>query len=152
MNVQEFLDSKKVKFQILSHEPTYDAQRMAQAVDVPGRDVAKTVLLRGGENQYIVAVLPAPEHVDLAKAATVLGQAKVELATEIEMGEHCPDCETGALPPFGSQYGMQTLLDESLAAHKELVFESNTHAESIRMSVRDFQELEKPTVGRFILA
>ena len=68
------------------------------------------------------------------------------MATEIEMAELCPDCEIGALPPFGSQYGLKTVVDESLVADEWIVFEGNTHAEAIRMKFADFCDIEHPLV------
>ncbi|NIL97263.1 MAG: deacylase [Planctomycetales bacterium] len=151
MQVQEFLKEKNVVFEALQHEPTYDAQRMAQAVHTSGHEVAKTVLLRAGANEaYVVAVLPADEHVDFGKVGTALGCEVVELASEREIAAHCPDCEVGALPPFGSQYGMQTLVDTSLTEDEDIVFEGNTHREAIRMKFADFQRLENPLVGSFV--
>ena len=79
----------------------------------------------------------------------MLNGAKVELATEIEIAEHCTDCEMGALPPFGWKYGMETLVDESLTKDEEIVFEGNTHRESVRMKYADFYRLAAPLVGSF---
>ena len=152
MNVQQFLNERHVAFDVLAHRATYDAQRMAQAVDVPGREVAKTVLLRcPGGHDYAVAVLPATRRIDFTRAAKALGGEMVELATEIEISRHCPDCEIGALPPFGSQYGMKTIVDKSLAEDEEIVFEGNTHEEAIRMKYTDFCRLEKPQIASFTL-
>ena len=72
---------------------------MAQALHVPGREVAKTVLLRSRGGPYVVAVLPATKSIDFKKASQALGGAPLELATELEIAEYCPDCEFGALPP-----------------------------------------------------
>ena len=117
MNVQRFLNDRRVPFDLLTHEPTYDAQHMAQAVHVPGREVAKTVLLRANHGyKYIVAVLPATRMIDFAKSSRNLCDTELALATELEMADICPDCEIGALPPFGSHYGLNTVVDESLAA------------------------------------
>jgi Ala-tRNA(Pro) deacylase len=150
MKVQDYLNQNNVAFDTLEHEPTYDAQRMAQAVHTPGHEVAKTVLLRAADGAYVVAVLPADEQIDLAKVAKALGATTVELATEHEIAERCLDCEIGALPPFGSQYGMQTLVDESLAEDEKIVFEGNTHREAIRIAFDDFRKLEKPLISSFI--
>ena len=150
MNVKNFLTEKNVEYEVVTHRATYDAQRLAQAVHVLGQEVAKTVLLRAGDQQpYVVAVLPSTRNIDFAKAARALGSSHAELATEIEIGEHCRDCEVGALPPFGSQYKMKTLVDESLAKDEEIVFEGNTHEEAIRMKYQDFLRLEKPLVADF---
>jgi Ala-tRNA(Pro) deacylase len=147
MNLQTFLKERRVPFDILTHEPTYDAQHMAQAVHVPGREVAKTVLLRANHGyKYVVAVLSATSMIDFQQAAKALGGSELSLATEVEMTGVCPDCEIGALPPFGSHYGLETVVDESLAADEWIVFEGNTHAESIRMKFADFCDLEHPLV------
>ena len=123
---------------------------MAQAIHVSGCEVAKTVLLRADDGMtYVVAVLPADKHIDLAEASKVVGDEQLHLATEVEIACHCPDCEVGALPPFGSHYGMKTLLDSCLLGQDEVVFEGNTHHESVRMSVEDFQRIEEPLTGSF---
>lgn len=151
MNVQEFLNDKQVEFAVLPHSHTFDAQRLAQALHTPGGEVAKTVLLRADNGgQYIVALLPAPKQLDLKKVSHALGGRQIELATEKEIQEHCPDCEVGALPPFGHQYGMQTLVDEGLTEDEEIVFEGNNHREAIRMRFEDFRAIEEPLIGKFM--
>jgi Ala-tRNA(Pro) deacylase len=150
MKVQEYLREKDVSFEVMEHEPTYDAQHLAHAVHVHGQEVAKTVLLRADHGyKYVVAVLPATHRIDLRKASELLGGANAELATEMEIAEHCPDCEFGALPPFGWQYAMKTIVDQSLAKDEEIVFEGNTHDEAIRMKYADFHRLAEPLVGAF---
>src|SRR5262245_60614540 len=135
MNVADFLTKQNVEFQVLPHPDTYDAQHLAQVLHIPGREVAKTVLLRAnGGSKYLVAVLPATRHIDFAKASAALGGSSLQLATEVEISSHCPDCEIGVLPPFGSQYGMLTLVDENLTKDEQIVFEGNTHHDAIRMS------------------
>jgi Ala-tRNA(Pro) deacylase len=147
MKVVEFLAKHNVRFESLPHLVTYDAQHLAQMLHVPGREVAKTVLLRAnGGYRYLVAVLPATKKIDFAKASAALGGSKIRLATEAEVAEHCPDCEIGVLPPFGSQYGMVTLVDESLTKDEEIVFEGNTHHDAIRMKFADFRRIEEPLI------
>jgi Ala-tRNA(Pro) deacylase len=150
MNVAELLQEKKVEYDVIPHRDTYDAPRMAQTLHVSGHEVAKTVLLRVDSGYlYCVAMLPANKTIDFEKASKLMGGSKLKLASEVEIGEHCPDCEFGALPPFGSQYGMKTLVDDSLAQGEEIIFEGNTHHEAIRMKFQDFRELEQPQVGDF---
>ena len=150
MKVPEFLKERHVDFDLIPHRDTYDAQRMAATIHVTGREVAKTVLLRADRGYaFVVAVLPANKSVDFELASELLGGSRLELATEVEIAQHCPDCEFGALPPFGSQYAMKTIVDESLLDEEELVFEGNTHHEAIRMKVEDFREIEQPLVGSF---
>jgi Ala-tRNA(Pro) deacylase len=112
--------------------------------------VAKTVLLRADHGfRYLVAVLPADKAIDFERLSAVFGGACFELATEAELVQHCPDCEVGVLPPFGSQYGMMTIVDERLTADEEIVFEGNTHREAIRMRFDDFRRAEEPTIVSF---
>jgi Ala-tRNA(Pro) deacylase len=150
MNIPDFLRQEKVKFEVIPHHDTYDAQHLAQAVHVSGRLVAKTVLLRTeGGSLFVVAVLPANRSVDFERAADVLGVDRVELATEQDVAQHCSDCETGALPPFGRHYGMKTMVDESLLEDEEITFEGNTHHEAIRMKLKDYRRIEEPLTGSF---
>jgi Ala-tRNA(Pro) deacylase len=148
MNVQQFLNQRHVAFETLDHRPTYNAQRLAQVVHVPGNEVAKAVLLQADDG-YVLAVLPATRSVDLERAREAAGARTVELATEPECAECFPDCELGALPPFGSRYGLKTLVDRSLLEDEQIVFEGNTHHEAIRMKLRDYMELEKPLLADF---
>ena len=151
MKVASFLKEQRVPFDLIPHRDTYDAQRMAATIHVSGREVAKTVLLRasGGET-YVVAVLPANKSVDFQEAGRLVGGGELELAAESEIAERCPDCELGVLPPFGSQYGIKTIVDRSLVEDDEIVFEGNTHHEAIRMKFEDFQRIEQPLVGSFV--
>ena len=147
MNIPQFLGQRHVTFEVLQHPQAFDAQHLAQAVHVSGHHVAKTVLLRANKSDYVVAVLPATHYVDLDKTREALQAQTVELATEVEMSERCPDCEVGSLPPFGSQYQMRTVVDSLLTADEDMVFEGNTHTEAIRMKSRDFLTVEKPLVA-----
>jgi Ala-tRNA(Pro) deacylase len=150
MNIKEFLTKRHVRFEVLPHEHSYGASRLAQAVHAHGREVAKTVLLHANHGfTDVVAVVPSNCHVNLERARELLGGAELNLANEEDIRAHCPDCEVGVLPPFGSQYGMRTMMDESLAKGEEIVFESNTHNEAIRMRTADFFHAETPLVGAF---
>lgn len=148
MKVQQFLDERGIAFEVLTHEPTFSAQRMAQAVHVCGDNVAKTVLLKA-DGQFVLAVLPATHQIHLEMAREALAAHLVELAPENELVSVFPDCERGALPPFGSQYGLETLVDASLAEDDEIVFEGNAHREAFRMKYRQYEDLENPQVAVF---
>jgi len=150
MNVAKFLERGHYKFERVPHQPTYSAQRLAHELHVSGREVAKTVLLRAnGGYEFVVAVLPASKKIDIKRASKLLGGAKVELATEFDIAARCPDCDFGVLPPFGSRYGMKTIVDSSLAADEFIWFEGNTHEEAIRMKFDEFRRLEQPVVAPF---
>jgi Ala-tRNA(Pro) deacylase len=150
MNVQFFLLHQPVEFDVIPHRDAYDANHLAQALHVPGKNVAKTVLLRadGGE-RYFVAVLPANRRIELSRLNHFLWGYQLELATEGEIARNCTDCEVGVLPPFGSQYGLTTIMDRSLLQADEIVFEGNNHREAIRMKLEDFQIIEQPLICSF---
>jgi Ala-tRNA(Pro) deacylase len=150
MKVAEFLKDRHVSFEMVSHQETFESQRMAEALHVSGHEVAKTVLLRtSGGFKYVVAVLPASKSIDFDSAARLLGEEKLELASEEEICKCCPDCEMGVLPPFGSQFEMETIMDKSLLEDEEIFFEGNTHHEAVRMKLKDYRHLEEPLVGSF---
>ena len=148
LTLQEYLKQHHISFEVVIHPKTFDAQRLAHAVHVPGRNVAKGVLVRVDRaNRYVLVVLPATHQIgELSKA---IGGAEVQLATEIEIAERFPDCEFGALPPLGSRYGIETLVDRSLTSDEYIVFEADEHDEAIRMTYAAFSELEHPSVVSF---
>jgi Ala-tRNA(Pro) deacylase len=153
MNVRDFLTRQGVDFEVIQHAETFDAQHMAHEIHVSGHQVAKTVLLRAdGGYRHFLAVLPASARVDLRLLQLVLGGSRVELATESEVGMVCRDCQLGAIPPFGSFFGVQTMLDRSLQDHDWIVFEGNSHRESIRMRLCDFIRLESPLITDFAVS
>jgi Ala-tRNA(Pro) deacylase len=147
VKVAELLKTRNVDFELLPHPATFDAQRLAQVLHVSGRRVAKTVLLKAcGGYRYFVAVLPAHKSINLAKVASSLGGGELRLASEAEVAAHCPDCEAGVLPPFGSSYAMQTLADHSLRPDDEIIFEGNCHREAVRMKFGDLCQIEHPLI------
>jgi Ala-tRNA(Pro) deacylase len=150
MNTKQFLQEHGTAFKVVSHAEAFGASHVAQATGTSGQELAKTVLLRVNHAyRYIVAVLPSTHRIDLEAVSRVLGGAQVQLATEAEVGQRCPDCEFGVLSPFGSQYGVETIVDKSLAQDEQIVFEGNTHHEAIRMKYADFFKIENPSVAEF---
>jgi Ala-tRNA(Pro) deacylase len=150
MNITRLLEQSEVEFQMIPHLETRDAQRLAQSLHVSGKEVAKTVLLKADRGfAFVVAMLPADKRVDITRLSQSLGGSHLEVASEHEMVEHCPDCEVGVLPPFGSQYGMQTVVDASLAHHRDIFFEANNHHQAIRMRFADFRKMEEPLIMDF---
>lgn len=153
MNIKSFLNEHKTPFEVLRHPHTESASRLAHSVHVPGESVAKCVLLRVDHGfRDVVAVLPANLQINPEQAGKMLGGADIKFGSKEDVAVHCPDCERGVLPPFGSQYGMLTIVDESLAQREDIVFEGNTHDEAIRMKWQDFSRLESPLVGPFAVA
>jgi Ala-tRNA(Pro) deacylase len=148
MKLDDLLTNRHITFERIHHRPAYTANRIAQVLHVPGREMAKTVLLRG-DRGYVLAVVPATHRIDLEEIRKKLDLTDLEMAGEGEMGRLFPDCEVGAIPPFGSLYHLPTVVDESLAEDDKIVFEAQTHEEAIRMSYRDYEAIEHPVKGRF---
>jgi len=142
MRVADFLAEQHVPFETLLHPPAFSAQKRAKYLHLPGRQVAKSVLLRGPEG-FLLAVLPATHHIDAEALAESLA-GPVRLANDDEIANAFRDCEWGVVPPFGALYGLPVVLDEMLSRDSWIVFEGNSQVEALRMHCRDFEELEKP--------
>jgi Ala-tRNA(Pro) deacylase len=151
MSIRDFLQGRHVWFETLIHCPAPTATRRARSIRVSGRSVAKGVLIKveGGD---VLAVLPATHRIDLPRLARVLGAGEVRIATEDEVSSVFDDCERGALPPFGSLYGLKTVIDASLAGSCDFVFVANARHEGIRMRYRDYERIEAPIRARFARA
>jgi Ala-tRNA(Pro) deacylase len=143
--LREYLDSHNVKYVVISHSLAYTAQGVAALTHIPGKELAKTVILKI-DGTLAMAVLPASCQVDLARVKALLGAETVELASEREFKDRFPDCETGAMPPFGNLYGMDVYADESLTQDKEIAFNAGSHWELVRMAWADVERLVVPRV------
>jgi Ala-tRNA(Pro) deacylase len=147
MRIGDDLIEQRIDFEWLPHPPAYTAQKRAKYLRVPGRQVAKCVLLAGPMG-YVLAVLPATHRVDTLALAEHLGRP-VRLANDREIAEVFRDCEWGVVPPFGTRYGIATLLDDAIEPDAPIVLETHTRFEAIRLLCRDFERLEKPRRLRF---
>ena len=150
MKLEAFLQERGSGYEKHAHPLAYTAQELANAEHVSGYLVAKPVVVKGAAG-YTMCVLAAPKRVDLKRVADVLGEPSVRLASESEMTSLFPDCEIGAEPPFGSQYGVQTFVDETMTAVQQIVFRAGTHARTVKMSCADYLRLEKAKVGAFVI-
>lgn len=149
--LREFLDGEKVKYEVLSHRQAFTAQEVAQAQHVPGKELAKVVMLRSGK-EFLMAVLPAPYRVDLDRAKEAIGKPDLALATEGEFKDLFPQCEAGAMPPFGNLYRLPVYVDRSLTLDEEIVFNAGTHTQTVKMQYADFARLVQPKVCSFAVA
>jgi len=144
----QFLDDHSVRYVTVSHSAAFTAQEIAASAHVPGRELAKTVMVKL-DGKLAMAVLPASRQVDLALLAEVGAVTDVRLATEEEFAECFPGCELGAMPPFGNLYGMDVYVAESLAEDEEIAFNAGSHTELIRLRYADFERLVHPRVLAF---
>ena len=147
-SIHRFLHEAHVPYSVVPHKPAFTAQHDAAAVHVPGRDWAKVVICII-DGRPVEAVVAAPRAVNLTDLVDLAGGTIIRLATEEELGRLFPDCETGAMPPFGSVYGQQVFVDVELAAEPEIVFDGGNHTEAISMRWADFVKAVRPIVGRF---
>ena len=146
--IKKFLDEHGVKYVTVHHSPAVTAQEIAAAAHIPGRQVAKTVIVKV-DGKTAMAVLPADRVVnfDVLREEVFAGDAR--LATEEEFEQLFPECEVGAMPPFGNLYGMDVYVDQSLAEDQHIAFNAGNHRELIQMSYADYQRLVQPTVCAF---
>jgi Ala-tRNA(Pro) deacylase len=140
MRMLEQLAEQGIPCETMHHPPAYTAQRLAKYLHVPGRRVAKSVLLKGPAG-FFLAVLPATHHIDLELLASHVG-GPLSLANRDEVALAFCDCEWGVAIPFGTRYGLPVYLDESLPADAAIVMEHHSHFEALRMSCKDFEHLE----------
>jgi Ala-tRNA(Pro) deacylase len=144
----QFLDENNVNYRIVSHAKSYTAQGTAARVHVPGQEFAKTVILNV-DDKTVMAVLAAFAHVNTEAVRAALKAKSVRLETESEIRRQFPDCELGAMPPFGNLYGVEVLLEEGLSCNRELAFNAGSHEEVLEMPYEDFVTLIKPRIVSF---
>ncbi|MBI3399401.1 MAG: YbaK/EbsC family protein [Deltaproteobacteria bacterium] len=148
MKLKKFLDENKVSYQVAAHSEVYTAQEIAAALHVPGKELIKVVMVKAGDS-FVMTVLPASRRIDMVKLREVLGNKAIRLATEEEFKTLFPDCEPGAMPPFGNLYGLDVYADKALTDDEEIFFQAGSHIESIKMRYKDYERLVKPKVADF---
>ena len=143
--LKDYLDQHEVEYVTISHSPAYTAQRIAEITHIPGKELAKTVIVKI-DDKFAMAVLPASRRVDLRHLQEAIDADDVVLASEQEFKSLFPDCEVGAMPPFGNLYDMGVYVAEQLTEDDEIAFNAGSHTELVRMSYRDFASLVTPQV------
>lgn len=146
--LREYLDAHNVTYVVISHSPAYTAQGIAGLTHISGKELAKTVIVKL-DGELAMAVLPAKYFVDLALLRRTAHARTAALASEDEFRDRFPECETGAMPPFGNLFGLAVYADDSLEKDKEIAFNAGTHRELIRMAWQDFKKLTEPTMLQF---
>jgi len=154
MNCQEqleqYLRDRQVAYQIQHHPQAYTAQQIAKCEHISGKKVAKSVVVLA-DNKQVLLVLPASHRVDLDKVRAHLGAQNVGLAQEEEFRSNFPNCEVGAMPPFGNLYSIPVYVEPSLTRQENIVFPIGTHTETMSLKYADFERLVQPTVAEFAL-
>lgn len=145
--LKEFLDSHSIKYVTIGHSQAFTAQEIAATAHIPGRELAKTVMVKI-DRKMAMAVVPASYRVDFDLLKEAAGANRVGLASEQEFKDLFPECEVGAMPPFGNLYGMEVFVAESLAENEEIAFNAGSHTELIRVLYKDFETHVKPKVAK----
>lgn len=146
--LKSFLDENNIKYVSIKHSSAYTAQEIAALAHIPGKELAKTVIIKIN-GKMAMAVLPASYKVSFEQLKEALGMQEVRLAYEQEFLDKFPDCDVGAMPPFGNLYGMDVFVAESLAEDEEIAFNACNHTELIKMKFSDFERLVKPKRIKF---
>lgn len=146
--LKTYLDENNVKYVSIKHSSAFTAQEIAASAHISGKEFAKTVMIKI-DGKMAMAVLPASYKIDFNLLKEIFGTPKITLATEAEFKYFFPDCEVGAMPPFGNLYDMEVYVAETLAEDEEIAFNAGTHTEMIQLKYEDFARLVKPRVFKF---
>ena len=145
-NVVEMLKKSGINYEVMKHPQAFTAQEVAASVHVTGKEVAKTLVVNA-DAKYVMATITAPHKLNLRSLKELLKAKDVRLATEEELAQLFPECELGAMPPFGNLYNMPVIASSALKDRKEIVFNACTHTEVIKLAYADFERLAQPRVG-----
>jgi len=141
--LKDFLNNNEIKYISIMHSLAFTAVDIAKSVHIPSRQMAKTVIIKT-DNELAMVVVPANYKVKLNLLQQALDSDKIELANELEFIKRFPDCEVGAMPPFGNLYDMDVYVTESLTEDSKIAFNAGSHSEVIQMSYKDYESLVKP--------
>jgi Ala-tRNA(Pro) deacylase len=143
--LKEYLDKQHVNYVCLAHSPAFTAQEVAASAHVSGKLIAKIVMIKIGDKLAMV-VLPAHDHVNFSELKAVTGQQDVDLASETAFKGQFPECEVGAMPPFGNLYNMPVFVSNKLSLLDQIIFNAGTHSELMKVAYQDFERLVRPKV------
>jgi len=146
--LKAFLDENNVKYVTIKHSMAYTSQEIAAKSHVSGKEFAKTVIIKI-DGKMAMTVLPASYQVDFNSLQEIFGTKKISLATEEEFKYLFPDCEVGAMPPFGNLYDMEVFVAETLAEDDDIAFNAGNHTEMVQLRYKDFERLVEPRVFKF---
>jgi Ala-tRNA(Pro) deacylase len=142
--LKEYLNDENVKYVTIQHSKAYTAHEIAESAHISDKELAKTVMFKI-DGEMAMIVIPASSQVDLDRLKLAVGSGNVELAAEDEFQDEFPDCEVGAMPPFGNLYGMRVYVSQGVREDDEIAFNAGSHTELIRLAYRDFERLVQPT-------
>jgi Ala-tRNA(Pro) deacylase len=146
--LESYLRENNVPFQVQHHARVYTAQEVAAAEHIPGKALVKVVMVMA-DGKNVMLALPASYRVQEPRLGAVLSVSDARLANEDEFAAAFPDCEVGAMPPFGNLYDVPVVVDRSLAEDETIVVQAGTHTDTLSLKYADFERLVKPTLAEF---
>jgi Ala-tRNA(Pro) deacylase len=149
--LKRYLDQERVAYETAPHREAFTARAVAVESHAAERQVAKVLVVKEEGDGHLMVVLPAACRLDLTALRHATGRHHLALVSELEMPGLFPDCEVGAMPPFGNLYGMPVYVDACFSHDQVIVFEAGTHHEVVRMPYAEYERLARPQVGEFCL-
>jgi Ala-tRNA(Pro) deacylase len=146
--LKDFLDRFEIGYDVMHHDPAFTAQELAARMHISGFEFTKAVVVKL-DGEFALVAVPAPLRINFKELARMAGAKKCRLASEQEFQQFFPDCELGAMPPFGNLYQLPTYADVEVTRNENMVINAGTHAEALRLRFADFNRLARPRVGRF---
>jgi Ala-tRNA(Pro) deacylase len=146
--IRDYLESQDVPYEELHHSQAFSAQEMAHSLHVSGKICVKAVVAEG-DHELVLIVVPATHRLKVEEFKSAMKAHQVEMLVESELVRLFPDCDLGAVPPFGNLYGIEVWVDRAVASTEKIVFCAGTHEDCIRMRYSDFAKLARPFVGHF---
>jgi len=146
--LKDYLDNNKIKYVVRSHSSAYTALEVAASAHVPGKELAKTVIVKI-DNKMTMVVLPASHKIDFDLLKNAIGATQIELATEDEFTRLFANCEVGTMPPFGNLYNMDVYIAALLTQGTDITFAAGSHSELLTLTYKDFEKLVQPIVIAF---
>ena len=143
--LRRYLEEHHVKYVTISHSPAFTAQEIAASAHIPGKELAKTVMVKL-DGKLAMAVLPAPEKVSASRLREATGAREGELASERDFAELFPNGEVGAMPPFGNLWGLDVFVDRRLREDEHIAFNAGSHTELVRLPYADYERLVNPVI------
>ncbi|NWG02277.1 MAG: YbaK/EbsC family protein [Syntrophaceae bacterium] len=146
--LKDYLEKNQVPYEIGVHSMVYTAQEIAATLHIPGKELAKVVMVKA-DKKMVMLVLPASYRVDTKKLKKVLKCKKLGISKEKDFEELFPDCEIGAMPPFGNLYHLEVWADRVLTENAFIVFQAGSHVETLKIRYSDYARLVNPKIGDF---
>jgi len=146
--IRDYLDSQDVPYEPIHHSQAFTGQEVAHSLHMSGKRLAKAIVL-AGDGKPVMAIIPASHRLNFQEFRAALEADRLEMLPEGELVKLFPDCDLGAIPPFGNLYGLGVWVERTVSDAEDVVFCAGTHEDCLRMRYSDFTKLTKPRLGRF---